>query len=108
MPNIAIKLHAERLSNPDLDIRYALPDLLKARSGGVISDDGYDYVGDTNDLVLFLQVSNVEQAIACILEVITNVPVLDNDLRDGAVVAIKRDGKFDVIYPINSQEEFRV
>jgi hypothetical protein len=51
MHTIAIKLHAEHLANPDLDIRYVLPNLLKERSGGIISDDGYDYVGDDNDLV---------------------------------------------------------
>ena len=37
MHTIAIKLRAEELSNPDLDIRYVLPDLLADHSGGIIS-----------------------------------------------------------------------
>ena len=46
MPTIALRLDPRELINPDLDIRYALPDLLVERSGGVLSDDGYDYVGE--------------------------------------------------------------
>jgi hypothetical protein len=70
MQTIAIRLRADRLTNPDLDIRHMLPDMLKEGSGGVISDDGYDYVGDAHDLVLFLRAADSERAAACITEVI--------------------------------------
>jgi hypothetical protein len=108
MHTIAIKLQAKRLANPDLDIRYELPDLLAARSGGVISSDGYDYVGGSNDLVLFLLTSDLQPAIACIHDVIASVPILENDLREVAVVAIEREGRYEVIYPENSEETFTV
>jgi hypothetical protein len=108
MHTIAIKLRADRLTNPDLDIRYVLPDLLAQRSGGVISDDGYDYVGDANDLVVFLKTSDLERATACITDVITTVPVLGNDLRSGAVVAVESPDGYDVIYPPGNHEQFRV
>ena len=88
MHTLIIKLRADELQNPDLDIRYVLPDLLAQHSGGVISDDGYDYVGDAHDLVLFLKASDLERATACIIQVITTVSVLGNDLRTGAVVAV--------------------
>jgi hypothetical protein len=108
MQTIAIKLRADRLTNPDLDIRYTLPDMLKERSGGVISDDGYDYVGHDHDLVLFLRVTESERAAACIIDVISTIHVLGNDLREAAVVAVEgRDG-YQVIYPPDSHEEFRV
>ena len=46
MPKIALRLDPGRLENSDLDIRYALPDLLVERPGGALADGGYDYVGD--------------------------------------------------------------
>ena len=108
MHTLAIKLRAEGLANPDLDIRYNLPDLLAERSGGVIRADGYDYVGGANDLVLFLLTSDLPLAIACVLDVITGAPVMGNDLREAAVVAVGREGRYEVLYPPNSREVFEV
>lgn len=108
MDTIAIKLDPELLTNPNADMRYALPDLLTERSGGVIKDDGYDYVDPTNELILFLKVEDVGRATACIADVIANVRVLENDLRPAATVAIQRGDKFEVIYPADSSEEFVV
>jgi hypothetical protein len=103
---IAIKLEPVLLTHPDADMRYALPDLLAERSGGVIEDDGYDYVGPSNAMVVFLKVNDLARATACIADVIANVRVLENDLRPAATVAIERGGKFEVIYPPDSREEF--
>jgi hypothetical protein len=106
MGTIALKLDPELLSNPDLDIRYTLPDLLAERSGGTIENDGYDYVGPSSAIVVFLKVSDETRAIACITDVIANVRVHENDLRQAATVAIERGAKFEVIYPPGSGEEF--
>ena len=108
MDTIAIKLDPTLLTNPDADLRYTLPDLLAKRSGGVIEDDGYDYVGPSNAMVVFLKVSDLERATSCITDVIANVRVHENDLRTAATVAVKRGEKFDVIYPADSREEFVV
>jgi len=108
MDTIAIKLHAENLANPDLDIRYVLPDLLKERAGGIISDDGYDYVGDDNDLVLFLKVTDLQRAVACIIDVLAGDRVLGNDLKAGAIVGVAQEDGYRVIYPPDYSEEFRV
>jgi hypothetical protein len=108
MDTIAIKLDPARLTNPDADMRYTLPEMLAERSGGVIEDDGYDYVGPSHAMVVFLKVSDLERATSCITEVIANVRVLENDLRTAATVAIQRGDKFDVIYPADSREEFVV
>ena len=108
MHTIAIKLHAEDLANPDLDIRYVLPELLKERSGGIIADDGYDYVGDDHDLVLFLKVTDLQRAVACINDVLNGDRVLGNDLSAGAIVAVAHEDGFRVIYPPGYSEEFRV
>ena len=108
MDSIAIKIDPALLTNPDADMRYALPDLLSERSGGVIQDDGYDYIGPSNLMVVFLRVTDLERARACITEVITSVRVLENDLRHAATVAIQRGEKYETIYPAENQEEFVV
>ena len=112
MDTIAIKLEPGLLTNPDLDIRYTLSDLLAARCGKVIQDDGYDYVGSpatpASPMVIYLKASDLERAKACIIDVITNVHVLDNDLRRAATVAVQRGDKFEVIYPADGREEFVV
>jgi hypothetical protein len=73
--------------------------MLAKRSGGIISDDGYDYIGDEPFLVLFLKASKLKPALACVLDVVQNVRVLGNDLRRAAVVAVQRKGGHDVAYP---------
>jgi hypothetical protein len=99
MHTIVLRLDPRLMANPDLDIRYVLPDLLSERSAGVISDDGYDYVGDRPYLVLFLQATALEPAVVCVRDVIENVRVLDNDLRPGVVAAVEHEGRHEVIYP---------
>ena len=103
MATLAVRLDPQRLDNPDADIRYRLPDLLADRSGGVLRDDGYDYVGEGPLLLLFLQASELESAIACVHDVIENARVLDNDLRPAAAVAIKRSSGWEVVYPVDSR-----
>jgi hypothetical protein len=106
MPTIVVRLNPELLDNPDADIRYRLPDLLSERSGGTISDDGYDYVGDEPFLVLFLKTSKPKPVLACVIDVVENVRVLDNDLRQATVIAVKRKGGYDVVYPPDFAETF--
>jgi hypothetical protein len=99
MATVVVRLDPRLLDNPDADIRYRLPDLLVERSAGVITEDGYDYVGEGPLLVLFLKASKLQPALACVLDVVENVRVLDNDLRPAAVVAVERGGKHEVVYP---------
>ena len=44
MQTIIIVLNPGKLENPDLDLRYLVPDRIEEVSGGAIEDDGYDYV----------------------------------------------------------------
>lgn len=108
MELIAIKLRAVDLENPDADIRYELPDLLEARSNGVLSSNWYDYVGPKHDLVMFLDATELQPAVECVLEVVKNVRVLGNDLSRACVVAVRREGSFQVIYPEGDDGEFEV
>ena len=42
-PENAIRLDPERLANPDLELRYALPNKLEKVTQGRVRDDAYDY-----------------------------------------------------------------
>jgi len=66
----AFRVDPRELLNSDLDIRCVLPDLLAERSRGVLSDDGYDYVGAPPYLLMFLKTSDVGNAVGSILDVI--------------------------------------
>jgi hypothetical protein len=77
---------------------------LAEQSGGVISDDGYDYVGDPPLLVVFLKASKLKPALACVLGVVENTRVRGNDLRRGVVVAVEREGGHEVVYPRGSRD----
>jgi hypothetical protein len=99
MATVVVRLDPRLLDNPDTDIRYRLPDLLAERSAGVITDDGYDYVGEGPLLVLFLKASDLKAALRCLLDVVENFRVLDNDLRPAAVVPVEREGGHEVVFP---------
>jgi len=103
---IALKLEPKLLSNPDVDLRHTLPELLVKRSGGVIQADGYDYVGPSRALLIYLKTGDLERAKACVSEVIANERVLDNDLRRAVTVAVWQGEKLEVIYPPGYRDEF--
>ncbi len=105
MKTLAIRLDPQFLDNPDADIRYRLPDLLVARSRGVIAGDGYDYIGPQPLMVVFLKTSQLKSALEFILDVIENVPVLGCNLRS-AVVAVERKTGWEVVYPPGFTEPF--
>jgi hypothetical protein len=100
LATIILQLDPRRLTNSDLDIRYKLPDLLIERSGGQLSDGGYDYVSDekTRHLQLYLATDDPDAAIPGIIELLKSVPVLGNDLSN-TPIAIEDDNRFEVIYP---------
>jgi len=42
MQTILITLDSARMDNPDLDIRYILPDRIDEYTDGAVTDNGYD------------------------------------------------------------------
>lgn len=105
---IVVRMDLQLLENPDANIRYVLPDLLADRSKGIITPDGYDYVGDTPFLMLYLKVSDLQSALSCILDVVKNVRVLDNHLEQAVVLAVKNNNGYEVVYPLNLTGSFMV
>jgi hypothetical protein len=100
VPRIVIQLDPAQLTNPDLDIRYHLPDILITRSHGRLSDDGYDYVGEGSAprLQLYLRADDALAALPGIVDVLKTERVLDNDLA-GVPVAIEDGEEFRVVHP---------
>ncbi len=100
MATVILQLDPARLSNPDLDIRYALPDLLVERSDGQLSDDGYDYVGEGSQprLQLYLHADDAVAAIPIVIEVLKTERVLESDLSE-VPVAVEDGEEFRVVHP---------
>lgn len=111
MATIILKLHPEHLENPDADLRYVVPDVLAERSGGVIADSNisaFDYLDGTNEMVLYLEVTDVARAAQVILETLAGERIMGNDLRPGCTVGIERADGYEVIFPPDFAEEFTV
>jgi hypothetical protein len=109
MTSFVIKLSARTLPNPDLDLGYLIPDLLKERSDGIIKSDGYDYgPSDSGNLYLFLKTDSPEDAVACINEVMDSETLLGNQLSENGVVAIREGDSFNVVYPANYKGTFAI
>lgn len=109
MTTLLLRLDPTQLNNPDLDLRYRLPDLLAERTGGDVAYDGYDYAehpARTHYLVLFLKTSDLDVALPVVLDVIENVRLMGNDLRPAVVVAVERNGRRAVVYPTGFSGEF--
>ncbi len=87
---LSITLNSAKLANPDLDLRYELPDFLERESKGAIRADGYDYLpdgqGDTR-MVVFGDTGWSQEETAAFLQGLTGRMVLGNTLWDGMLVA---------------------
>jgi hypothetical protein len=107
MATIIVQLDPTLLENPDLDIRYKLPDLLVERSSGLLQDVGYDYAGEpsTPCLLLLFETEAAQQAVPVIVDVLRSERVLGNNLSD-VPVAIQDGEQFRVLHPPNFQGKF--
>ena len=61
MQTIIITLDPEKLDNPDLDLRYTLPEQLEQWTHGADTDTGYDYLDDQL-LGIWLETESAEEA----------------------------------------------
>jgi len=88
MHTIILKLFPARLKNPDLDLRYVLPDLLVEKSGGLIEDVGYDYEDGSDTMLIYLDTEELDRALAYITDLVENTQVLGNDLKEGMEIVV--------------------
>lgn len=87
MQTIIIVLHAERMPNPDLDIRYTLPERIEEYTNHQVTDNGYDYLSNT-ELGLWLETDDAVNNAEKIIQLISTERFLENDLSQTAEIYI--------------------
>ena len=90
MQTILIVLDSEKMDNPDLDIRYLLPDRIQEYTDGQIVDNGYDYL-DNDEMGIWLDTDDAEQNVEKVIELIKSEQILDNDLSRATEIYISEE-----------------
>lgn len=112
MATIAIQLDPQYLANPDLDLRYVLPDTIVSLAKGLVQDDGYEYGLQSNVMFIFLHTTSPAEAIPIVLDVIENTSLLGNDLSTACVVAVspvdhdEQSQNYSVAFPSDYRSAF--
>jgi hypothetical protein len=101
MPQIRFTLDPSKLRNPDLDIRYRLPDSLSALPNSTMTDDGYGYSDDASPLLLiYLNSDSLDADLQRSLDFLAANELLDNAILDAATVSISENGTdWRQVYP---------
>ena len=90
MQTIIITLDSRKMDNPDLDIRYILPDRIDEYTDGQITDNGFDYI--TGDIMgIWLETENAYENVDKVISLIESEEILDNDLSRAAEVFISEE-----------------
>ncbi|MCM1357868.1 MAG: hypothetical protein NC205_04675 [Prevotella sp.] len=104
MQTIIIVLNSRKMTNPDLDIRYTLPERIEEYTNNQIKDNGYDYISNT-ELGLWLETDNSVNNVEKIIKLIETEKFSENDLSKIADIFISEEecAEFEQcrkIYPI--------
>ena len=90
MQTIIITLDSRKMDNPDLDIRYILPDRIDEYTDGQITDNGFDYI--TGDIMgIWLETENASENVDKVISLIESEEILDNDLSRAAEIFISEE-----------------
>ena len=87
MQTIVIRLMPSKLKNPDLDLRYVVPDKIEKVTKGGIADNGFDYLPD-NSMGIWMQTENAQQSYPLIVKLFQKTKFLKNDLSKAAEIYI--------------------
>ena len=87
MQTIIIVLDSEKMSNPDLDIRYLLPDRIEEYTEGLVKDNGYDHLSE-NELGIWLETEDADANVGRIIKLMKTESILDNDLSQVAEIYV--------------------
>lgn len=112
MQTIIVKLLPGNLENPDLDIRYHLPDAVKEYTNNRIRDNGYDYLDEDDEaggdaLGIWLACENAAEDVKDVIALMKQQRICDNDLSRSAEIYISEKESDDInncrkIYPQDS------
>lgn len=95
MQTIIVKLEPGKLKNPDLDLRYLVPDRIEEISNGAIRDNGYDYL-DNQALGIWLQAESAEESYPVIVKLMQEELFLENNLAQTAEVYISEQDSDEI------------
>ena len=90
MQTIIIVLDAGKMSNPDLDVCYTLPERIEEYTDHQAKDNGYDYISGTQ-LGLWLETESAADNAEKIIELIHSERFLENDLSQVAEIYISEE-----------------
>jgi hypothetical protein len=101
MARLRIALDPSKLANPDLDLRYVLPDALCAIPDCGLQDDGFDYSDDSPPLLLIYLTSDAPDKDAELaVRFLRSNAVLENNLLDAATVCVtNNDTDWRQVFP---------
>lgn len=105
MQTILITLDSEKMDNPDLDIRYLLPDRIDEYTEGAVRDNGYDYL-DNDVMAIWMETEDVAGNVEKVIRLIESEEILENDLKKAAEVYISEEDCAELdqckkVYPEN-------
>lgn len=106
MQTIIVKLSPRKLKNPDLDLRYRIPEYIEKASHGRIMDNGYDYLNDAdNSMGIWLKTDSAQECYPMIVELFRKKKILRNDLSEAAEIYISENDTEDIksctlVYPV--------
>lgn len=94
MNYLRFDLDPSKLSNPELEIRYHLLEVLGAIRGSTIKDNGYDYSDDDPPLLMIYVLSdNPESDLKLAIEYLGQHQMFDNNVLDAVTIHASSDGE---------------
>ena len=104
MQTIIIVLDSEKMTNPDLDIRYVLPDRIEEYTNQLVKDNGYDYL-ENDELALWLETEDAAKYADKIVALLNAETILENDLTLAADIYISEEANAELeqchkVYPV--------
>lgn len=91
---IIIKLDSKKLENPDLDIRYVLPERIENVTNNKVLDNGYDYLTDA-ELLIFLKTNELSE-IWPIYKLFKEEKICNNDLSKCSEMYVSNEENADI------------
>jgi len=92
---IVVVLDSKKMSNPDLDIVYSLPERVDEYTGGEVKDDGYEYLSDTL-IGIWMETKDAAGNFGRIIQLMKEEKFFDNDLSKIAEIYISEESKADI------------
>jgi len=110
MGSIVLKLNPQKLTNPDVDLRYFIPNKIAELTLGKIADNGYDYLDDeVSSMAIFLKSSSPKEDIISIFEILKNNSFKGNQIYEASEIFFsdKTDEELDACnYDLSIYEQF--